>query len=79
MTAKIQRRTALRKVLHSGNFDRIAIWKDGSWVDVDGGYGGEQDGNNPCYFVSRSQYYELTHKMIDEIFTEAESRMREVA
>jgi hypothetical protein len=79
MATKIQKKTQLRKVLHSGNFERIAIWRDGSWVDVNGGYGGEQDGNNPCYFVSRTRYYEPTHKMIDEIFSEAENMMREVA
>lgn len=77
MTVKIQNKALLRKKLHSDNFERIAIWKDGSWADVGGGYGGEQDGNNPCYFVSRQQYYETTHKMIDEIFSEAESMMKE--
>ena len=69
---KIQKKTALRKVLHSGNFERIAIWKDGSWVDVDGGYGGEQDGNNPVAFIARSYMCEPTHAIISEEFQKIE-------
>lgn len=69
---KIMKKTQLRTVLHSGNFERIAIWKDGSWVDVDGGYEGEQDGNNPVAFIARSNMWEPTHAMISAEFQRIE-------
>lgn len=71
MTTKIQRKTYLRTVLHQGNFDHIKIWKDGSWVDVSGGYGGEQDGN-PVTGIDRARFYDVTHKDITEKFAEIE-------
>lgn len=84
MAIKIQKKTMLRKVLHENNFDNIAIWEDGSWVDVGTGYGGEQDGNNPVTGIARPQFYDVTHKDISEKFVEIEeflnsSFLKEVA
>jgi hypothetical protein len=82
--AKIQKKTQLRKVLHEGNFDNIKVWKDGSWADVGGGYGGEQDGNNPVTGIKRSSFYDATHKDITGKFKEIDeflnaSFLKEVA
>lgn len=84
MTTKIQKKTQLRNVLHQGNFDDIQIWRDGSWADVGGGYGGEQDGNNPVTGINRARFYDVTHEDITEKFAEIEeflnsSFLRELA
>jgi hypothetical protein len=69
---RIKDKMALRAKLYEGDFDKIAFWPDGCWVDVGSGYGGEQDGNNPVCWLSRSHFHDVTHKMIDEKLKEIE-------
>lgn len=73
--AKIKNKTGLKATLKNENYDRIAIWSDGRWVDVGSGYGGEQDGNNPVAFIRRAEYYDLTTKEINALVAEKEEEI----
>ena len=75
MTTKIKEKGSLKEILRIENYDRIAIWPDGAWVDVGTGYAGEQDGNNPAIYIQRSFHYDLTWKEITELIAEKEEEL----
>jgi len=52
----------LKKLFETEGWDRIAIWANGSWVNVGSGYGGEQDGDNPKLYLSRRSFYNTTER-----------------
>jgi len=57
---KIKKKGALKELLRNEGYDKIGIWKDGSWADVGSGYSGEQSGDNPVYYISRIFHHDLT-------------------
>jgi len=57
---KLKQKGVLKEKFKTESWGKIAIWSDGSWVDVGTGYGGEQDGNNPKLYLSRPYFYDTT-------------------
>ena len=72
---RIKGKCDLKETLRYENYDRIAIWANGVWVDVGTGYAGEQDGNNPEVYINRSYHYDLTFKEISELIKEKEEEL----
>lgn len=72
---KIKNKTGLRAVLRHENYDRIAIWGNGTWIDVGMGYNGETEGNNPILYIKRSLWYNLTHREISALIIEKEKEL----
>lgn len=70
--AKIQNKTQLRKVLHSGNFHSITVWQDGSWADT--GNGSVENGMYGVK-IAHANFYDVTHDMITEKFAEVEDAL----
>ena len=68
----IKNKTQLRKILHSGNFDSITVWQDGTWADT-----GNGSVDNGMYGVkiAHANFYNVTHAMITERFTEVEEAL----
>ena len=56
----LQQKTFLKETLYSGSYDRLAFWPDGSWSDVGTGYAGEQSGENPVTYLSRTYFFGVT-------------------
>lgn len=69
---KIKKKGELRRLLRTEGYDRIAIWKNGTWADVGTGYAGEQEGDNPSVYIQRSFHCNLTWEEIAEIVKERE-------
>ena len=54
--ARIKNKKELLNTLFYECYDKLAFWSDGSWTEVGTGYGGEQDGNDPVFLLSRSRF-----------------------
>lgn len=64
---KLKDITTIKNILRSESYDKILIWKDGSWDLSSSGYSGEQDGVNPVIVLNRVLYVDLTYRQIDEL------------
>lgn len=64
---KIKNKGKLKKMWRSESWDVLAVWPNGSWAEVGTGYGGEQDGDNPLFTISRSRYYDLTVREVGKL------------
>ena len=68
----IKQKGSLKHLLYHEGYDKIAIWADGTWVNVGSGYGGEQSGDNPEVYILRSSNYDLTRKEVNNLIVEKE-------
>ena len=67
---KLKQIAKLKRLLRNEGYSKIGIWEDGTWADVGSGYGGEQDGNNPVRYISRSSWYDLSTKEVNDLVRE---------
>jgi len=72
---RIKNKGLLKKLLRNEGYNRIAIWADGSWVDVGTGYAGEQSGDNPEIYIQRSFHYDLTTLEINALVAKKETEL----
>jgi hypothetical protein len=70
---RLQDKMLLRDILNHGNYFKIAIWADGTWVEVGDNYGGEKSGNNPTFIVPKAYFGEMTHEAIAIMFRKLEA------
>ena len=63
---KIKDKQTLKEVLYSEGYDKIIFWKDGDWSLVSSSYSGEQDGDNPIYFIDRVEFSGVSEEEVNE-------------
>jgi len=69
---KIKRKGDLEELWRVESWDCIAFWGDGTWARVGTGYGGEQDGDDPVYIMTRMKFYNTTVRERKEKMKEIE-------
>lgn len=74
---RLRNKMKLRDRLNHGNYDRIAIWTNGTWALVDNNYSGEKSGDNPVFIIRRTYFGEMTHRAIKELFDLLETTVLE--
>jgi hypothetical protein len=65
---KLWNKMRLRDRLNHGNYDRIAIWSNGKWVEARDNIDVYMDEYKPIEFISREFRGEMTHKEITDLF-----------
>jgi len=60
----LKKKGLLQETLYKGNYDKIAIWKNGTWTNVNSSYLGEQMGDQPVCFIRRTAFYGRNHQEI---------------
>ena len=70
---RLLNKMVLRDRLNHNNYEKIAVWKNGTWADVGRAYIARESGDGPVCYIRREYHGEMTHRAITDLFHEIET------